>query len=148
MEKPLDLKKLSGCRLVFACVLATQLAACAPQRISTIEAFRNTEVLETQLKKGVSSLEEVKRLLGEPTGSGAVFLPGVQQNPQEIWVYQDIEATDMKAMQGVIDLKVRQQILILFVRDGRYDGFMWFSNSEPATGWVKDSLRGRIGIGR
>ena len=139
--------KPNGYRLVLACVLATQLAACAgaPKRVSTVEAFRNTEILETQFKKGVSSLEEVKCLLGEPTGSGAVFLPGVQQNPQEIWVYQDIELTDMKDMQGVIDLKIRQQILVLFLREGRYDGFMWFSNSEPASGWFKDSLRGKIG---
>lgn len=143
MEKPLYRNKPRGWSLFLACLVATQLAACAwdAKRVATVKAFRNTEILETQLKKGVSSLEDVKRLLGEPTGSGVVFLPGVQQSPQDIWVYQDVELTDMKAAQGFIELKVRQQILVLFVREGLYDGFMWFSNSEPATGWVRESLR-------
>jgi len=123
------------------------LAACAetPQRVSTAEAFRDTRLLETQLKKGVSTMEDVRRVLGEPTGSGAVFLASVQQNPQEIWFYQDIELTDIKSSPGQLDLKIRQQILVVFVRDRLFDGFMWFSNADAATGWVKDSLRGKVG---
>lgn len=90
-------------------------------------------------------MDDVKRVLGEPSGSGVVFLASVQQSPQEIWFYQDIELTDIKASQGQLDLKMRQQILVVFVRDRVFDGFMWFSNAEAATGWVKDSLRGKVG---
>lgn len=131
--------------LALICVMA--LAACAqtPQRFSTAEAFRDTRLLETQLKKGVSTMEEVRRVLGEPTGSGAVFLASVQPKPQEIWFYQDIELTDIKSSQGQLDAKIRQQILVVFVRDQLFDGFMWFSNADAATSWVKDILRGKVG---
>ncbi len=126
---------------------ALVLVACAeaPPRHATVDVFRDTRLLESRLQKGVSTMDEVRRLLGEPTGSGAVFLPGLQQSPQEIWFYQDIELTDMKAVQGQIDLQMRQQILIVFVRENRFDGFMWFSNADAAIGWVKDILRGRVG---
>jgi hypothetical protein len=90
-------------------------------------------------------MEDVRRVLGEPTGSGAVFLASVQKSPQEIWFYQDIELTDIKSSPGQLDLKVRQQILVVIVRDQLFDGFMWFSNADAATGWVKDTLRGRVG---
>ena len=131
--------------LALICVMA--LAACAetPPRFSTAEAFRDTRLLETQLRKGVSTMEDVRRVLGEPTGSGAVFLASVQKSPQEIWFYQDIELTDIKSSPGQLDLKIRQQILVVFVRDQLFDGFMWFSNADAATGWVKDSLRGKVG---
>jgi hypothetical protein len=39
---------------------------------------------------------------------------------------------------------MRQQILVVFVRDRLFEGFMWFSNKDAATAWVKDSLRGKI----
>ena len=90
-------------------------------------------------------MEDVRRVLGEPTGSGAVFLASVQKSPQEIWFYQDIELTDIKSSPGQLDLKIRQQILVVFVRDQLFDGFMWFSNADAATAWVKDSLRGKVG---
>ena len=60
--------------------------------------------------------------------------------------YQDIELTDIKGSKGSkgqLDVTVRQQLLIVMLRDGLFDGFMWFSNDETATGWVKASLQGR-----
>ncbi len=130
--------------LAMGCALL--LAACAaPARHASVDVFRDTRVLESRLQRGVSTLDEVRQLLGEPTGAGAVLLPGFPQAPQEIWFYQDIELTDMQAVQDRLDLQVRQQVLIVFVRENRFDGFMWFSNEESATGWVKDSLRGRVG---
>jgi len=140
-------KRLQGWKHGLALVCVMALAACAetPQRFSTAEAFRDTRLLETQLKRGVSTMEDVRRVLGEPTGSGAVFLASVQKSPQEIWFYQDIELTDIKSSQGQLDVKIRQQILVVFVRDQLFDGFMWFSNADAATGWVKDTLRGKVG---
>jgi hypothetical protein len=125
---------------------ALVLVGCAaPPRHSTVDVFRDTRLLESRLHKGISTMDEVRQVLGEPTGSGAVLLAGLQQQPQQIWFYQDIELTDMKAVQGQLDLQMRQQILIVFVREDRFDGFMWFSNADAATAWVKDILRGRVG---
>lgn len=126
-------------------LLALGACADAPPRQATIDAFRDTRQLETALVKGQSTPDDIKLVLGEPTGSGAMFLAGAQKIPEQIWFYQDIELTDIKANQGQLDLKMRQQILLVFVRDGRFDGFMWFSNADAATGWVKDSLRARSG---
>ena len=138
-----------GCRFRFILILASALAitSCAgdPKKFATVEAFRDTKRLETELKKGGSTKEDVKRVLGEPTGIGAVFMARAQQEPQEMWFYQDIELTDIKGSKGQLDLKVRQQILVVILRDGLFDGFMWFSNDETATGWIKDSLQGKIG---
>lgn len=131
--------------LVLVCVMALTACAEAPPGHSTVEAFRDTGQLERALVKGVSSRDDIKRVLGEPTGAGAVFLASVQQSPGEIMFYQDIELTDVKSSQGQLDLKVRQQILVVFIRDQGFDGFMWFSNADAATGWVKDRLRGRGG---
>ena len=124
---------------------AVLLGACAaPAKVTTSEAFRDTKRLETQLRRSVSTADDICRVLGEPTGRGAALLPRVHDRPQEIWFYQDIELTDIKAIQGQLDLIMRQQILLVFVRDGFFDGFMWFSNTDAATAWVKDSLRGKI----
>ena len=135
----------SGSVLILAIALAVTACAGDPNRFATVEAFRDTKRLETELKKGGSTKEDVKRALGEPTGTGAVFMASVQQVPQEMWFYQDIELTDIKGSKGQLDLKVRQQILVVILRDGIFDGFMWFSNDETATGWIKDSLQGKIG---
>lgn len=132
-----------GLCLALVCALAMTACAEAPPRHSSADVFRDTKQLEIALIKGISTRNDIKRVLGEPTGSGAVFLSSVQQDPEEILFYQDIELLDIKALQGQLDLKVRQQILIVFVRDELFDGFMWFSNADAATGWVKDSLRAR-----
>lgn len=129
--------------LVLVCALALTACAASPARHSSVDVFRDTKQLEIALIKGISTRNDIKRVLGEPTGSGAVFLSSVQQEPEEILFYQDIELTDIKASQGQLDLKVRQQILVVYVRDELFDGFMWFSNADAATGWVKDSLRAR-----
>jgi hypothetical protein len=140
--------------LILATVLATALAvtSCAgdARKFGTGAAFRDTKRLETELKRGVSTKEDVKRILGEPTGTGAAFMASVvqQTQPEEMWVYQDIELTDIKGSKGSkrqLDVTVRQQLLIVMLRDGLFDGFMWFSNDETATGWVRASLQGKTG---
>lgn len=135
------------CRFALINAIALSLVACsgAPEKVASVEAFRDTKRLETELKKGVSTMGDVRRILGDPTGSGAVFIASVQERPVELWFYQDIELTDIKGSKGLLELKMRQQILLVFLRDGTFDGFMWFSNSEAATAWVKDILQGKVG---
>ncbi|NMF89634.1 hypothetical protein [Aromatoleum petrolei] len=131
--------------LILAIALVVPACGSDQKKFATVEAFRDTKRLETELNKGRSTKEDVKRILGEPTGTGAVFMASVQESPQEMWFYQDIELTDIKGSKGQLDLKVRQQVLLVILRDGFFDGFMWFSNDETATGWVKDSLQGKVG---
>lgn len=143
----LPLNQIRGWWWWLGAIFLIFLAGCTPQRVSSIDEFRDTKLLETQLKKGISTVEDIKRILGEPTGSGAVFLASANHPPADLLFYQDMELTDIKVSdaKGAIELKFRQQILVMFVRDGLFDGFMWFSNSEAATGWIKDPLRGKVG---
>jgi hypothetical protein len=126
------------------------LAGCAgaPQKaeitkVATTDAFHDTKLLETELKRGVSTAKDIERLLGKPTGSGAVLLSSIGPNPEEMWFYQDMEMTDFRSSAGVLQVDFRQQVLVILLRDDLFDGFMWFSNSDKATAWVKDSLRGK-----
>jgi hypothetical protein len=123
------------------------VAGCAPPpKLPPLAAFGDTKRLETQLARGVSTTQDIRRVLGPPTGKGGMLLPRVEGTSQEFWFYQDIELTDMKATQGQLDLVIRQQVMLIMVRNGLFDGFMWFSNTDAATAWVRDSLRGKIQV--
>lgn len=123
------------------------LAGCAeaPRRVSTTDVFHDTQLLETTLKRGESTEKDIELLLGKPTGTGAVLLSSIGPSPEALWFYQDMELKDIKATAGTLEVVFRQQVLVVLVRDGLFDGFMWFSNSDEATAWVKDSLRGKVG---
>lgn len=126
-------------------LIAAVIGGCAPTpELPPMAAFEDTRRLETQLTRGVSTTADIRRVLGTPTGKGGMLLPRVQSTAQEFWFYQDIELTDVKAAQGQLDLVMRQQVMVVVVRDGLFEGFMWFSNTDAATAWVRDSLRGKV----
>src|SRR5262245_29275146 len=85
-------------------------------------AFPNTAAIERQLRRGDSRKADVQRVLGVPNGTGrAEMLPyaaiqgaSLGDGPREIWFYDDIEVTDMASSAGVMTMKVRQQILLVF----------------------------------
>lgn len=129
-------------RLLLLCLTGVIACAEAPQKVSSMPAFRDTMRLETHLKKGISTVADVKQFLGEPTGNGALYMPRLKEQPYDVLFYQDIELTDIKGSKGQLDLQLRQQILVVYVRGGVYEGFTWFSNAESATGWIRDSLQG------
>lgn len=98
-------------------------------------AFPDTGSIEPQLKRGTSTKADVQRVLGVPNGTGSLSTPdeilGVQPlggGPREIWYYDDMEITDMKSGDGVITMKMRQQILLVFFKGELFDGYFWTSN--------------------
>lgn len=111
-------------------------------------AFRATQTIETQLKRGVSTKADVQKLLGVPNGSGAAVLPslafnrervvkaseaGVSSAPdfgqREIWYYEDVAMTDMKSTSAGYVANLRQQILLVFFMGDVFDGYLWTTNS-------------------
>jgi len=99
-------------------------------------AFPDTSVIETQLHRGASTKTDVQRLLGVPNGMGRseMALPPrndevLAEGPREIWYYENIEVTNAKSNEGVIDMKMRQQILLIFFRLNVFDGYLWTSNA-------------------
>lgn len=78
----------------------------------------NPDVLEKNLRIGQSSTSDILAALGEPYGKGREMLPIVQQ-PRTLWSYY----------YGEGDLKDSRQIfLFVFIKQDRYDGYMWFSS--------------------
>lgn len=88
--------------------------------------------IETALKRGVSTKMDVQRLLGTPKGFGETLLAGYPGS-RDIWFYDDIEMTDFKsAGQGAYEVKVREQVLLIYFDKEVFDGFLWFSNAGTA----------------
>jgi len=124
-------------------LIACALSGCGSTRVST-GAFRDTRSIESRLQRGVSTADDVRRLLGEPNGHGELLLP-VLDGPRQVWYYEDVEVVQMAPVRmgsslgeaNTIYVDLRQQILLVFLHEGRYDGVMWSSNSTTATGWIR-----------
>ena len=98
-------------------VILAMIAACAP----TIEygSKARTDALET-LTISSSTAAEIESALGKPRGYGVARF-ALDLVPRDLWFYEYVR-TDGK----VIDLK----ILIVLLKDDRYDGHFWFSSVE------------------
>lgn len=104
------------------------LLGCAPKRVTT-GAFTQVARIDEEFKRGVSTKEDVQRILGLPRGGGSAILPP-DRRQREVWFYEDIEVLNITSPKpGVMKADVRQQILLVFFREGIFDGYMWFSNA-------------------
>jgi len=121
-------------RLLAPVILFALTAACA-QGVTT-GAFTQTGRIETELKRGISTKMDVQRVLGAPKGTGSAVLP-LDPRPRELWIYQDMKITELHSEgQGVLRGETRLQFLLVFFREGVFDGFMW-SSSMPTPVEVK-----------
>jgi len=93
----------------------------------TTGAFVNVNRLDTDLQRGVSTKMDVRRVLGPPKGMGGAIIPAYRMQ-REFWYYEDIEMKDIKKVEGVYKLNMRQQVLFVVFDKGVYDGYMWFTN--------------------
>jgi hypothetical protein len=90
-------------------------------------AFVNVNRLDTDLQRGVSTKMDVRRVLGAPKGMGGAIIPAYRMQ-REFWYYEDIEMKDIKKVEGVLKVNMRQQVLFVSFDKGVYDGYMWFTN--------------------
>ena len=72
------------------------------------------------LTAGVSTSADVLRTLGEPRGNGAAH-SSVVQEPRKILYYEYVE------LEG---LRTSYTLLLVFLREDRYDGHLWFSSAQ------------------
>ncbi len=72
------------------------------------------------LTVGVSTGEDVLRALGQPRGSGAARNSSVPE-PLKVYSYEYMEAEG---------LRIGLKLLLVFIRDDRYDGHLWFSSGQ------------------
>lgn len=85
----------------------------------------NFSVLETDLQRGISTMDDVRRLLGEPNGSGGMLLLPRDTKPLNVWFYEkiEVEATEWNRV------NINQDVMLIFFKGGRFDGYWWFSDA-------------------
>jgi hypothetical protein len=103
-------------------ILLPVVGGCAKHKTTREVAF-NFSVLETDLRRGTSTTDDVRRLIGEPNGSGGMLLP-TDPEPRTVWFYEKFEVT---AEGKQIDVK--QDVLLIFFQGDRFDGYWWFSDA-------------------
>lgn len=131
------------------CALAALLALGAPalhaQSAVGTGAFPEIRGIEAKLKRGSSTKADVQRVLGVPTGTGRMdgAPPGPRlalgPGPRELWLYDDMELRDLKRDEGpdgpgqTLRGTFRQQILLIFFKEGMFDGYLWTSSEATTT---------------
>jgi hypothetical protein len=79
----------------------------------------NTQNL-ARLTVGVSASSEILASLGQPRGKGAGRWAEVPE-PREIWYYEYTKTDGSR---------VEMTMLLVFLKEGRYDGHLWFSSAQ------------------
>jgi hypothetical protein len=121
------LKKFGLAALSALSLAAT--AACAPS--ASVGHMPSVAPLTGDLVLGVSTRDDVRRSLGDPSGEGG-YLFIVDYQPREAWLYHEIKLTDAKAVRDTVVMNMRHQVLLVFFKGDRYDGYMWYSNAGSA----------------
>ena len=91
-------------------------------------------------ERGVTTVEEVVAALGEPVGSGGAVLPPDYRR-RDILYYEQINIKNMQnqvtGSASYLQFDMEQSILGVLVLDGKFDGFLWYSNSGLVEGIAK-----------
>jgi hypothetical protein len=111
----------------------------AAEQTYTTGAFRNLDRIEADLQRGVSTREDVRRLLGEPNGTGGALFP-TASHPSDVWAYENIESK-VESIGGapypVAQMRNRWELLLIFFDGNLFDGFLWFTSGTEAAGSAK-----------
>jgi hypothetical protein len=94
---------------------------------TTVHPIEQVLRIDTELVEGTSTKADVLRLMGKPTGSGDALLPP-DFELQEIWYYFESKVTNARAEGRVVRADASLQIIGIFFRAGRYDGY-WFTGT-------------------
>ena len=113
----------------------------------TIGQFPKIDRLERELERGVSTTNDVERVLGKPSGYGRA-LSGIDGIHRDVWYYEETEASVIDLKSYSTRMHIDQKILMIFFREDKLDGFQWFSNAVAAK-FTKPGLTGdtKTGVG-
>jgi hypothetical protein len=97
--------------------------------------FPNTQLIEKNLVRNISTRADVQKLLGIPTGGGGAILPGFGENsevvePYDVWYYEDVKTKNSKIKDGIMTMDMGQQILMIFFKGDKFYGYFWTSNES------------------
>ena len=100
--------------------------------VANAEDFPDVSLIEKSLKRGISTKEDVRNLLGNPDGFGTAIWPP-DHRFFRVWYYEDMRVVGMRSVEGgVQELNMRHQILTIYFDGENYDGFNWTSNVVPS----------------
>jgi hypothetical protein len=104
---------------------AVALAGCGgPVRFEIGRAY-DPGLIEESLKIGVSTREDVKRVLGEPYGKGRALMP-FHESDRTVWTYYfDQGSVDPSSWK----MQDQRRYLFVFLDGERFDGYMWFAST-------------------
>ena len=102
-------------RVVLAALLVATFAGCT----TTLGTPPRYQAL-SGLTRGQSTEDDVRRALGDPVGKGAMRTGKVTE-PRQVWSYEHAVASSSSTAFG---------ILLVFFRDGHYDGHLWFTSDS------------------
>jgi hypothetical protein len=103
-------------------IFSIACAACTTGKYTTRSRSLDVQALESSLRRGASTMEDVERLMGKPDGTGSMLLP-IDVTPVTTWVYERIELESNEGRMTVL-----QDVMLVFFREGKFDGFFWFSD--------------------
>lgn len=114
-------------RLGLVSLLALAGAACAADGMRwQTGRIPDVDALEQRLVVGQSTAEEVRTVLGEPAGEGAVMMPKIDQKSRRLWSYY-YSRNMVRGTDGGASGDSRRIALFVYFDDGRLDGYQWFS---------------------
>lgn len=129
-------KKVLGfvaCLCIGFAGLAAPPDAAAGEVTVTSGPFRAATSIPSELRRGVSTRDDVQRLLGKPNGKGGMISASFGNANQEIWYYENIEVTGSQSAKDAVNVKLRQQIMLVFFKGEKFDGYLWTTNAGTAS---------------
>src|SRR5512144_1339717 len=112
-----------GSTVVLVAAVALSLAACGTINVEGGRPFDPSK-LDSVLRPGVSTQQDVIAALGEPYGKGGALLP-FHDRPRITWTYF--------AERGSVDMSLgmndeRTYCFVFFAGD-KFDSYMWFTST-------------------
>jgi len=101
--------------------------------------FPDTQLIEKNLVRNISTRSDVQKLLGIPSGGGGAILPGFGENSEtpetyDLWYYEDFNTYNTKMKDGVMTMDMSQQILAIFFKGDKFYGYFWTSKESTFEG--------------
>jgi len=123
---PLSINSIVRRLILGLLILSFSMIGCSQ---ITYHAGKQTDIkiLDSVLRLGESTPEEVKTVLGEPVGEGKIMLP-IDPKPRDFLSYYYEEGTVKREEGGGVTAESRRMFLFVYFDKGRYDGYMWFSS--------------------
>ncbi len=117
VESRSDLCRI-GIRGACTLLIGALLAGCSITFL--VGANPDIPTLERELVPGVSTRGQITAALGRPYGEGRALMP-FHDKPRDVLSYYYEEGTLEDD---------RRIFLFVFIHEGEYEGYMWFSNLE------------------